>query len=178
MRHAAILALAAGLVLAAPAAADPYMDPARAAARAEMGKLKLAGQWKGEGWIDVPRRGRVPFVSEETVVERLGGSAMLIEGLHRDPRTNAIVHHALGLLSWDAGAKEYKMATALDFGRGGYFPGKLEGNRFTWTLDRPGGPRSRYVITVEGDRWVEVGERSADGATWEVFFHMELTRVR
>ena len=107
-----------------------------------------------------------------------GGVAMMIEGLHRDAKTNAVVHHALGLLSWDAGAKEYRMATALDFGRGGYFPGKLEGNRFTWTLDRPGGPRQRYVITVEGDRWLEVGERTSDGATWETFFHMELTRAK
>jgi hypothetical protein len=143
-----------------------------------MAKLKFLGQWKGEGWIVVPQRGRVQFVSEETVHEKLGGSAMLIEGLHRDAKTHAVVHHALGLLSWDAGAREYRMATALDFGRGGYFPGRLEGNRFTWTLERPGGPRSRYVITVEGDRWTEVGERSTDGTAWEVFFHMELTRVR
>ena len=175
MKQAAILAFATALALPA-AAADRFADAGRAAARAEVAKLKLAGRWQGEGWIDVPNVGRVPFTSEETVVEKLGGSALLIEGLHRDARTQAVVHHALGVLSWDVGAREYRMATALDFGRGGYFPGKLEGNRFSWNLDRPG-MKQRYTITVEGERWVEVGERSPDGAKWEPFFQMELKRV-
>ena len=177
MKQAAILAFAAALAWALPAgAADPFTDAGRAAARAEIGKLKLAGKWRGEGWIEVPRVGRVPFTSEETVLEKLGGSALLIEGLHHDAKTGAVVHHALGVLSWDVGAKEYRMATALDFGRGGYCPGRLEGNRFSWNLDRPG-MKQRYVIAVEGDRWVESGERSPDGASWEAFFHMELKRV-
>ena len=173
-----LIALVAAAAIALPALANPYLDAGRSAARAEIAKLKLAGRWVGAGWIDVPQVGRMEIRSEETVVERLGGSALMIEGLHRDSKTNAVVHNALGLLSWDAGAKEYRMATALDFGRGGYFPGRLEGNRFTWAIDMPGGMKQRYAIVVEGDRWVETGERSRDGAAWEPFFHMELSRIK
>jgi hypothetical protein len=173
-----LIALFAATAIALPAFANPYLDAGRNEARAEIAKLKVTGRWTGTGWIDVPKMGRMDFRSEETVVERLGGSALVIEGLHRDSKTNAVVHNALGLLSWDAGAKEYKMATALDFGRGGYFPGRLEGNRFTWVIDMPGGVKQRYAIVVDGDRWVETGERSRDGATWEPFFHMELTKVK
>jgi len=173
-----LIALCAAAAIALPALANPYLDAGRGEARAEMAKLKVVGRWAGTGWIDVPRVGRMEFRSEETVVERLGGSALVIEGLHRDTKSNAVVHNALGLLSWDAGAKQYRMATALDFGRGGYFPGRLDGNRFTWAIDMPGGMKQRYAIVVDGDRWVETGERSRDGATWEPFFHMELTRVK
>lgn len=180
MRMVALsFALAVAAAALPAAAADSFTDAGRAAARAEMGKLAaMPGRWKGGGWIEVPRAGRVEFDSEETVTEKLGGSAFVIEGVHTDKRTGAVVHHALGLLSWDVGVREYRMATALDFGRGGYFPGKLEGNRFTWTLARPNGPTQRYVITLEPDRWVEEGERSAADGAWTKFFHMELARSR
>ena len=55
---------------------------------------------------------------------------------------------------------------------------KKLGNRFTWAIDMPGGMKQRYAIVVEGDRWVETGERSRDGAAWEPFFHMELSRIK
>jgi hypothetical protein len=37
----------------------------------------------------------------------------------------------------------------------------------------------RYTITLDGDRWNEVGEMSRDnGATWSRTLEMNLTRVR
>lgn len=179
-RTLALAALLAAFALPAAAAPDDYAEAGRTAARAEMAKLGgLRGSWKGSGWIEVPQAGRIAFTSEETVTERLGGSAYLVEGLHRDAKSGAVVHHALGLLFWDVPGRSYRMATALDMGRGGFFPGKLEGNRFTWAIDIPRGPKQRYVIAIEGDRWVETGERSTDGgASWTPFFHMELQRAK
>lgn len=179
-RTLALAALLAAFALPVASAPDNYAEAGRAAARAQMAKLEaLRGQWKGSGWIEIPGAGRSEFTSEETVVEKLGGSALVIEGLHRHAKSGAVVHHALGMLYWDVGAKGYRMATALDMGRGGYFPGSLEGNRFTWAMEIPRGPKQRYVITMDGDRWVETGERSMDGGTtWAPFFHMELARSK
>ena len=47
-----------------------------------------------------------------------------------------------------------------------------------WMLAGPAGPKRRFTIQVEDDRWVEAGEISHDGATWKPFFEMTLARVK
>jgi hypothetical protein len=153
-------------------AADP-------ASTAELAKLSaMAGRWKGEGWM-FTREGKKTFASEETVEMKLGGAALLIEGLHRDASTKAVVHHALAILTWDAARGEYRFLSALADGRTGAFAGRLEEGRFVWTIQPEGAPWSRFTIAFTGERWVEDGESSRDGGkTWMKFLEMRLERAK
>jgi len=157
-----------------------HADPSSPTAKAEMAKIAtMAGHWKGSGWIDTPA-GRHESNSEETVELRLDGHSILIEGFHTDVKSGALNHHALAIIAWDDNQKQYRFMSALAAGRTGYFPAKLEGRTFIWSIPVPNGPTSRFTISLDDpDRWHEVGEQSRDGgATWKKFFEMELTRVK
>ena len=171
------IALLAALFAGLASASDVGVSDA---AKAEVAKLStLVGRWKGSGWMDIPRAGRQKFDSEETVEPRLGGAVLLIEGLHRDPQGKGIVHHAMGLLSYDLSEKGYRMSTALANGRGGRFPATLDGRKFVWDIEVPGAPKRRYTILLDNpDKWVETGDYTLDGTKWTRFFEMELNRVK
>ena len=160
-------------------------EQATRAARAEMQKLapRMQGRWKGTGWVRVSRETTVPTTSEEIVAPRLDGSALLIEGIHRDARSGVLVHHALAILAWDVARNEFRMGTALAQGRTGSYPGRIEDGRFVWFIDprphAPKAPLTRYTIELDPPgRWFEVGEGSFDGGkTWFKFLEMTLERV-
>ena len=174
MKKIAAVLLAAALPLVAQA------DPSSDTAKAEMAKIaQMAGKWKGGGWIDT-REGRHYSVSEETIEMRLDGRAILIEGFHTDPRSGVVNHHALAIIAWDDGQREYRFLSALAAGRTGYFPARLEGRKFIWSIPIPNGPTSRFTISLDDpDKWKEVGEQSRDGGvTWVKFFEMNLDRVK
>ena len=155
-------------------------DPSSPTAKAEMAKIaQMAGKWKGSGWILTPA-GRHESNSEETIEMRLDGRALLIEGFHTDKSTNEVNHHALAIIAWDDFQKQYRFASALAAGRTGYFPARLEGKAFIWTIAVPNGPTSRFTIALDDpDKWREVGEQSRDGGqTWVKFFEMNLDRVK
>lgn len=175
-RVSAFAAFAAFALAGTAMAAGPVPE----AVKAEMAKIsRMAGQWKGSGWI-AGREGRTTFNSEETVEPRLDGAALLIEGFHRDTKTNAVVHHALAILAWDVHRNEYRMQSSLADGRNGSFPGKVEDGKFVWRMELENAPWSRFTISFEdADRWLEVGESSRDGGkTWFKFFEMDLRRVK
>ena len=166
------------LVAALPAAAAA--EPASPTAKAEMAKIaSMAGRWKGSGWIDTPS-GRHESNSEETVELRLAGGAILIEGFHTDVKTGDVNHHALAIIAWDDAQKQYRFMSALAAGRTGYFPARLEGRKFIWSIPIPNGPTTRFTISLDDpDRWTEVGEQTRDGgATRTKFFEMNLSRVK
>ena len=170
----------AALLLILAAASPARAEPSSPTARAEMAKIaQMAGHWQGGGWIDMPA-GRNFSTSEERIEMRLDGAALLIEGLHRDPRSGVVNHHALAIIAWDDARREYRFASALASGRTGYFPARLEGRSFIWTIAVPNGPTSRFTISLDDpDKWREVGEQSRDGgATWVKFFEMNLERVK
>lgn len=181
-RFASVLAAAALMFASATlASASPQDEENTRAARAEMAKLAplMEGRWKGTGRFRVSRDTTVETESEEIISLQLGGSALLIEGIHRDARSKVMVHHAMGLLAWDVGRAQFRMSTALSQGRTGYFPGKLEGRTFTWTMEGAGGPLTRFTIDLDPPgRWAEIGESSRDGGkTWFKFFEMTLERT-
>jgi hypothetical protein len=154
-------------------------EPSSQTAKAEMAKIaQMAGKWKGGGWVLTPS-GRHESNSEETIEMRLDGRALLIEGFHSDVKSGAVNHHALAIIAWDDLQKQYRFASALASGRTGYFPARLEGKAFVWTIAIPDGPTSRFTISLDDpDKWREVGEQSRDGgATWVRFFEMSLDRV-
>jgi len=157
-----------------------HAEPSSPTARAEMAKIaQMAGKWRGGGWIDTPG-GRNFSNSEETIEMRLDGRALLIEGFHTDPRSGVVNHHALAIIAWDDGQKEYRFLSALAAGRTGYFPARLEGKKFIWSIPIPNGPTTRFTISLDDpDKWKEVGEQSRDGGvTWVKFFEMNLDRVK
>lgn len=183
---AAIVTTAAlGLGLPAFALGSAQDEEATRAARAELQKLapKMQGRWKGTGWVRVSRDATVATTSEEIVVPQLGGSALLIEGIHHDAKSGALVHHALAILAWDVARREYRMGTALAQGRTGSYPGRLEDGKFVWFIDpppnAPKAPLTRYTIELDPPgRWFEIGESSFDGGkSWFKFLEMTLTRV-
>lgn len=173
----ALLSVAAFAVATAASAQGPGVSDVP---KAQMAKLAhMAGRWSGAGWMMVPQVGRKEFASEETVTPHLDGAALLIEGLHRDKATQAVVHHALGLLAYDVDLKTFRMSTALANGRGGSFTGGIDGRTFTWHIETPGAPRRRFVIAFPDDNtWTEVGEYTMDGTKWVKFFEMALKRVK
>ena len=166
------------LLLAVPCAA--LAEPSSPTAKAEMAKIaQMAGKWKGGGWILTPA-GKHVSDSEETIEMRLDGRALLIEGYHRDATSGEVNHHALAIIAWDDARREYRFSSALASGRTGYFPARLEGKSFVWTIAIPNGSTSRFTIALDDpDKWSEVGEQSRDGGmTWVKFFEMNLERVK
>ena len=173
-----MMRIALVLIACVPLAAAA--EPSSETAKAEMAKIaQMAGKWKGGGWILTPA-GRHESHSEETIEMRLDGRALLIEGFHTDAKSGAVNHHALAIIAWDDMRREYRFASALAAGRTGYFPARLEGKAFVWTIAVPNGPTSRFTIALDDpDKWREVGEQSRDGGqTWVKFFEMNLDRVK
>ena len=143
----------------------------------QMKKLDfLIGQWAGEGWTEYAPGQRHTFQSTETVENKLGGVALLIEGFHTSNKV--VTHHALALLSYDEQAGRYSFRSQLANGRGGNFEGTLaEEGVFEWGMQTPQGT-IRYTITLnDAGQWYEIGEMSQDGETWRQFFEMTLDRV-
>lgn len=168
-------ALVAALLLTTgtPAPAQASEEAARPHPMAAI--AGMVGTWTGEGWI---QRGpeRDTFVSREAVESRLEGEAILIEGRHHDAASGQVTHHALAMITWDDEGERYRFRSYVA-GRGdGDFEGRIEDGIFVW--GGPMGPgEMRYEITIEGDRWSEVGSFSQDGGeTWTPFFGMELER--
>jgi len=137
----------------------------------------LAGTWRGEGWM---RRGPgepQPFRSSETVVSRLDGRVLIVEGLHHDNVSGDVVHHALATISYDPSSGKYRFSSHLASGQSGEYEADLVDGKFVWGMEIPNHGRMRYAIHIDGDRWHEIGEFSADGQEWHQSFQMDLVRV-
>lgn len=135
----------------------------------------LVGTWEGEGWMQRGPGDPSHFTSHELVESRLDGRVLLVEGRHHAKEGEESVHHALAVLSYDPTTQGYRFSSYLADGRSGDYPARWDEGNLVWTIATPNGT-VRYTITVEGDRWQEIGEHSVDGETWRQFFAMNLTR--
>ncbi|MGI8812280.1 MAG: DUF1579 family protein [Pyrinomonadaceae bacterium] len=145
------------------------------AKKAEMKKLdKMAGQWKGSGWIQMGPK-RETFSGSENVQRKLDGSALLIEGKFSNPE-GRVIHETLAVLTYDT-AKGYRFATYLANGMNGIYDFKIVPAGFEWGFQIPGGT-IRYTINNDNDKWSEIGEFSKDGKIWFKTFEMTLDRVK
>lgn len=179
---AATLALSLATVAATATAQAPPPDPDLAAKKEAIARLAfLAGIWKGEAWMEMGPGGKHTTHSFEKVQLKAGGVALLIEGRHTEGEGAAekVVHDALAVVTWDPAAGRYQVSSVLATGRGGQFPGWMDGDAFVWSPQSEGPRRIRYTIRLDDQkRWSETGEMSTDsGATWKVFFGMTLTKV-
>jgi hypothetical protein len=164
------------VLFAAPAGAQrPSFGAAVDSAMAPL--AWLIGEWEGTGTTQ-SRTGSQPAAVREKVEGRLGGRVLVIEGIGREPSAGGdgrVVHHAFGVLSYDAERKQYVFRA---FSEGGMVDAetRLAGGVFTWEMAIPEG-RIRYHIQRDGEEWLETGEYSLDGTTWRKFFEMRLRRV-
>jgi hypothetical protein len=144
--------------------------------------LWLVGEWEGEGWMQGGPGPRSTFTIHERVETALGDRLIVVEGVGRatgegeDP--GRVVHHAFGVLSWDAERGDYRFSTYRADDTGVDARATIEDGVVTWGFETPNGQvRYRFRQTEDG-AWRENGEFSPDkGATWIPFFEMTLHRV-
>lgn len=171
-----ILAALASIALTVPATAQ-YRGPDPAQSIERMKPLApLAGQWRGAGWISLPDGSKSEFISTEDVAWELGGTLLLVRGKHFDTKhPDVAVHDAMATIAWDQRAQHYRFRSHVATGMMGDFPLTVDGTRFVWTMDTPGGT-IRYTTDFADNVWHEVGERGSDANGWVKFFEMRLTR--
>ena len=172
-----LLAVAALLVSGAPNARAQMPDGS--ANRAAMQRLsQMIGVWRGEGWM---QRGpnRENTTMTETIQLQVEGTVLLIEGVGRsvaaagsEPR---VVHHALGVLSFDARANTYSLRSYVASGYWGDFAVTVNDVVLEWSREVPGG-RIRNTARIANGEWHEVGEFSRDGTSWTTIMDLRLRR--
>jgi len=135
----------------------------------------LAGHWAGDGWI---RRGPgepARFKGTETVEARLGGHVFVVEGRHLDPTDGRLIHHALGILSYDPAKGSYRFRSHLANGLSGDYQAEWKEGALVWSMDIPRVGTARYTIRIKDSLWEESGEMQREGA-WIKFFEMRMKR--
>lgn len=141
------------LLLYAVAASAAAQEADPAAAQAGIARLDfMVGRWRGQGW---QQRGneRVQTQMLEVVERKLDGAVLLVEGRGTIPVLGAedrVVHHALGLISFDPSTGTYPLRSYLATGQSGDFVvSLLEDGSVSWTIEVPGGRirnTARYTV--------------------------------
>lgn len=153
--------------------------------REAMKKLeRWIGKWQGTGWIEyAPGKRMTGFTITESIQSKLGGLALLVEGLGKgkrgDEKEESIIHEALATISYDERAKKYRFVTHTEKGQFAIPEIKVTESGWEWGIQFPQGGGFRYTIKfTDKDEWHEIGERSQDGKTWTQFHEMTLKRVK
>ena len=175
MPRAVFLALAFGA--AAPLSAQM---PDGSANKAAMEKLAfMIGSWKGDAWQMQGPGNRVDTRMHEVVTLGPGGAVLLVEGKGEVPGVGGaegrIVHHALGIISFDAGRNTYTLRSYLANGLHGDFELVPVDGGVMWSREVPGG-RIRYTAKYGNGEWHEIGEFSRDGTSWVKMMEMRLKK--
>ena len=139
-----------------------------------------AGRWHGEGSTQMGPGDPKKSTVDEQLDFKLDGTVLLIEGVGKAVPGNSVVHHALGILSFDQSDNQYKLNSYLKDGRSTQAWVKIiEDNKYQWGFDIPNG-KIRYSITIDPAKktWNEIGEISHDnGTTYSKFFEMNLKKL-
>lgn len=156
-----------------PKAAPPAGGHAEA-----MAKLAwLEGTWEGTGSTQQGPGPKEEFLQTEIVALKLEGTALVVEGLGKDPRDGRAVHQALAVMSYDPAAGGYQVAAYKANGQNILATGKFDGDAFQWGFETQG-MTIRYTIRRgPAGEWMETGEMSRDGTTWHPFLEMKLTKA-
>lgn len=136
----------------------------------------MVGRWRGDAWQQQGGT-RVETQMVETVERKLNGAVLLVEGRGTvlTGGTERVVHHALGVISFDPGSGTYTLRSFLATGQSGEFVLTLVDNSVVWTRQIPGG-RIRNTARFTADEWHEIGEFSRDGTTWTQMMELKLKR--
>ncbi|HYI39753.1 MAG TPA: DUF1579 domain-containing protein [Allosphingosinicella sp.] len=173
-----------GPVAAAPASA-PSAPPAQEAAGVWNPQSRIDAQreaMKALAFMDGAWRGRAQteqmpsgFVHTERSGPLLDASVRLIEGRSYDEK-GATRFNAFAVISYDPARRAYSMRSYA-LGYAGDFPLTVRPDGYSWT--QPAGPGAviRYVATVKGGEWVEIGHRSVGDGVPEKVFEMRVRRI-
>jgi hypothetical protein len=146
---------------------------------AAMARLKfLVGSWKGDAVMTMGPGASEEVSQTEVVESRFDGLLLVVEGIGTSKRpSQAVVHHAVAMISYDLAARQYRVVAYRQDGQSIVAAAKfLENGSFQWGFDMPG--RSvRYTINDTKGDWHEIGEYSADGKTWTQFLELQLKRT-
>jgi hypothetical protein len=152
--------------------------PDPAAAQAGIARLEfMVGRWRGEAW-QLRGSERVQTQMAEVVERKLGGAVLLVEGrgtIAVPGAEDRIVHHALGVISFDPGSGTYTLRSYLSTGQSGAFALTLVNGGVRWIREVPGGS-VRNTARFTNDEWHEIGEFSRDGTTWTQIMELRLRR--
>ena len=156
-------------------------SPDFATKSAAMKKLEfLVGTWKGVGSIKFGGR-MFKFAGTETVQTKIGGLAVIVEGVHKIKLPDGkerVIHNALGIITYEPNSKVYRFVAHLSNGRSGKYTAKLVDDvTLRWILPNSPLGKMRYTIKVGNDMWHEIGESSQDGKKWKQFFEMKLKKT-
>ena len=177
-------ALATVLLVAAPSAGAEKTDTPQQDA---MRKLDfLAGKWQGPATYQTGKGKSQSLQQEEEVRFKLKGTVLLVEGTGRrtpgeaGPGGDEVVFNALGVISFDPAARQYRVKTFTLDGRTIEAELKLLDKGLVWGFPLPknaGEIRHTMKLTDKGE-WHEISEFSRDGKTWFKTVEMTLTRVK
>jgi len=148
----------------------------------ELQKLDfLLGDWQGEGWIVLGPGPRHTFRQRETIQRKAGGAVVQIEGLGLERRgeQDVPIHQAFAVISYDSQAKRPRFrAWRADGGEVSCEP-EFGDRSLIWGFTDPrSGVQIKFTIKLdEAGQWVERGESSRDGKTWQQFLEMKLRKV-
>jgi hypothetical protein len=134
----------------------------------------LIGEWVGSGWYMSPAGDKSAFDSTEEIHTDLDGRILIMHGLQKSG--GQIVNSALTIFSYDSKAAQYKFSTYLANGYGDDYEMQSTGKGgFIWKM-MMGPTQVRYTVDIQGNTWLETGERSDDGQNWTKFFQQDLRR--
>lgn len=138
----------------------------------------LLGEWRGDGWAMVGQK-REGAKQTETVQSKVGGVALLVEGLGRSAAdNNLIVHNALAVISYDVQKKSYRVSTYQSSGVTVEAEATVADNALEWGFKTERGTVRFAIKLNEKGEWHEVGDFSPDGKTWYKFMEMTLQKVK
>jgi hypothetical protein len=156
-----------------------------AANREALKKLEfLAGKWKGDATVSRGPKETMIVKQSENVQFKLDGTVLLVEGVGRGKSPGkdeeGIVFQALGVMSYDAQAKKYKVKAYRAEGQSVDADMTVSEKGLVWGFKEPqSGIEIRYTMSITPkSEWHEIGEYSQDGKTWSKFIEMTLTRVK
>lgn len=152
--------------------------PDPAAAQAAIARLDfMVGTWRGEAW-QLRGSERVQTQMVEIVERKLDGAVLVVEGRGSIAVPGAeerVVHHALGVISFDATSGTYTLRSYLATGQSGDFVVTLIDDGVRWTRQVPSGS-IRNTARFTSNEWHEIGEFSPDGTNWTQVMELRLRR--
>lgn len=136
----------------------------------------MEGIWKGNGWIMEGNTKRF-FKETETVKSKLSNTAIQIEafGFEENDSTK-IINNALGVLFQEKNT--FKLHIYQVDGSFSMAEAKLNAiNEIQWSLMISASLKIKYIIKVDGNKWLETGFKSIDnGVLWKQTFEMTLLK--
>lgn len=176
-RFMIIALLLTALTAPATARAQGRPDPAALIAAQQEALSKLAfmdGAWKGSAWTILPSGEKHVLTQTERVGPFLDGAVKVVEGRGYEA-DGKLAFNAFGTISFDPAKSSYTMHSYA-MGYVGDYMLTPTADGFTWEI--PAGPMTiRYTAKIEGDRWVEVGDRLVPGKEPVRFLEMNLERA-